>query len=444
MTNSSPTAGESTPIGRCRQPGRRLEQRRQRGVPRHDLAADLHRTGLSGCSPLGWRSRGFWGEQGMLLVFTSGHRERQAVDIDRARITIGRVAENDLQLADDKVSRHHAVIERQDGGRVVLHDLGSRNGTFVDGVRLSGSRVLVGGEQLRFGDEHLRVEAGPGDLPPEVAESPDGSVAASGPMAARGVLPSRLGGRGLVLAVVGLAAGSGRMAARCVLPSRLGRRGLVLAIVVLAAALLVGVAQLVLPGVAEDKLRSDLARYGTVRRVHLEAAPAIKLLWHRADRVDVAMDGYHAEPGGHTSLADFLSRTRDTGKLDVSVGTLQAQLVTLHDVRLNKEGNTLVGQARITQRELSTALPSFVGLRPVSASENGIVVEASASVLGPRVASHLTVLADAGRVVVRPEGLVFASLATITVFDDPRVYVQSLGAELHGEDYLLTAHALLK
>ena len=351
----------------------------------------------------------------MLLVFTSGHRERQAVDIDRARITIGRVAENDLQLADDKVSRHHAVIERQDGGRVVLHDLSSRNGTFVDGVRLSGSRVLVGGEQLRFGDEHLRVEAGPGDLPPEVAESPDGSVAASGPMAARGVLPSRL-----------------------------GRRGLVLAIVVLAAALLVGVAQLVLPGVAEDKLRSDLARYGTVRRVHLESAPAIKLLWHRADRVDVAMDGYHAEPGGHTSLADFLSRTRDTGKLDVSVGTLQAQLVTLHDVRLNKEGNTLVGQARITQRELSTALPSFVGLRPVSASENGIVVEASASVLGHRVASHLAVLADAGRVVVRPEGLLFASLATITVFDDPRVYVQSLGAELHGEDYLLTAHALLR
>lgn len=351
----------------------------------------------------------------MLLVFTAGHRERQAVHIDRARITIGRVADNDLQLADDKVSRHHAVIEMQDGGRVVLHDLSSRNGTFVDGVRLSGSRVLVGGERLRFGDEQLRVEAGPSGQAADEAERPEVSVASPEPVAARRLVPSRL-----------------------------GRRGLVLAIVALAVVVLIGVAQLALPGVAEQKLRSDLARYGTVRQVHIESSPAIKLLWHRADRVAVAMDSYHSEPGGHASLADFLSRTRDTGKLDVSVGTLQAQLVTLHDVRLHKEGNVLVGQARLTQHDLSVALPSYVGLRPVSATENGISVQVSTTVLGHRVSSHLAVLADAGRVVVRPEGLPFASLATITVFDDPRVYVQSLGAELRGQDYFLTARALLR
>ena len=63
----------------------------------------------------------------MLLVFTSEDRERQAVEINRVRITIGRIAENDVQLVDDKVSRHHAVIEMQDGGRVVLRDLDSRN-----------------------------------------------------------------------------------------------------------------------------------------------------------------------------------------------------------------------------------------------------------------------------------------------------------------------------
>jgi hypothetical protein len=351
----------------------------------------------------------------MLLVFTSGDRERQAVDIDRARITIGRVAENDLQLVDDKVSRHHAVIETQDGGRVVLHDLSSRNGTFVDGERLSGSRVLVGGERLRFGDEQLRVEAAAPVAARDAAARPDGSVAAGRPSAIRRRLPSRLAGRGPALAIGAL-----------------------------AALVLIGVAQLVLPGVAEDKLRSHLARYGTVRLVHVESAPAIKLLWHRADRIAVTMDSYHSEPGGHASLADFLSRTRDTGKLDVSVGTLQAQLVTLHDVRLHKEGNVLVGQARLTQHDLGVALPSYVGLRPLSATENGISVRVSATVLGHRVSSHLAVLADGGRVVVRPEGLPFASLATITVFDDPRVYVQSLGAELRGQDYFLTARALLR
>jgi FHA domain len=351
----------------------------------------------------------------MLLVFSSGYRGRQAVEIDRARITIGRVAENDVQLVDDKVSRHHAVIELQDGGRVVLHDLGSRNGTFVDGVRLSGSRVLAGGERLQFGDEQLRVEASPAVQAAVEAELPDR-----------------------------LAPDARRLAVRRVLPGRIGRRGLVLAIVALAVVIVIGVAQLVLPGVAEQKLRSDLARYGAVRRVHIDSAPAIKLLWHRADRVDVAMDSYRSEPGGHASLADFLSRTRDTGKLDVSVGTLQAQLVTLHDVRLHKEGDVLVGQARLTQHDLSAALPAFVDLRPVSASENGIVAQVSASVLGHRVATRIAVLADSGRVVVRPEGLPFGSLATITVFGDPRVYVESLGAELRGENYFLTARALLK
>jgi hypothetical protein len=351
----------------------------------------------------------------MLLVFTSGHRGRQAVDIDRARITIGRVPENDVQLVDDKVSRHHAVIELQDGGRVVLHDLGSRNGTFVDGVRLSGSRVLAGGERLRFGDQQLRVQAGPPVQAPLEAERPDQS-----------------------------APDTRRLAARRVLPGRIGRRGLVLAIVALAVLVVIGVAQLVLPGVAEQKLRSDLARYGPVTHVHIESTPAIKLLWHRADRVEVAMDSYRSEPEGHGSLADFLSRTRNTGKLDVSVGTLQAQLVTLHDVRLHKEGDALVGQTRLTQHDLSAALPGFVNLRPVSASANGIVAQVSASVLGQRVATRIAVLADSGRVVVRPEGLPFGSLATITVFDDPRVYVESLGAELRGENYFLTARALLK
>ena len=125
----------------------------------------------------------------------------------------------------------------------------------------------------------------------------------------------------------------------------------------------------------------------------------------------------------------------------MSVGTLKAQLLTLHDVRLHKEGDVLVGQARITQQELSAALPTYLDLRPMSASENGIVAQVSASVLGHRVATRIAVLADSGRVVVRPEGLPFGSLATITVFGDPRVYVQRLGAELRGQNYMLTARA---
>ena len=108
----------------------------------------------------------------MRLIFTSGSREGQAVDIDGGRLMIGRVDDNDLQLAGDKVSRHHALIEVEDGGRLVLRDLNSRNGTYVDGVRLSESRVLTGGERLRVGDEHLLVEAGPGAAATAAAPPP--------------------------------------------------------------------------------------------------------------------------------------------------------------------------------------------------------------------------------------------------------------------------------
>jgi FHA domain len=354
----------------------------------------------------------------MRLVFTSEDRERRAVDIDRARITIGRIPENDVQLVDDKVSRHHAVIETHDGARVVLRDLDSRNGTFVDGIRLSGSQVLTGGERLRFGDEQLRVEAHSGALP-QAARG--GTATAHAPPPAQAAVGSHT------------------------VFARIRTRWAVVALLVLAVAVAIGVAQLVLPGLAEQRLRSDLARYGVVRRVHIESSPAIQLLWHRADVVDVAMDSYRSKPsGGHGSLADFLSRTRDTGKLDVSVGILQSHLVTLHEVRLRKEGDVLVAQARLTQHELSTALPSFLDLRPVSATENGIVAQVSASVLGHRVTERIAVLADSGRVVVRPEGIPFGSLASITVFGDSRVYVESLGAELRGDNYLLTVRALLR
>lgn len=340
----------------------------------------------------------------MRLIFTSGSREGQSVDLDGSRVMIGRVEDNDLQLPDEKVSRHHAVIEQEDGGRVVLRDLNSRNGTYVDGVRLAGSRVLRGGEQLRLGGAQLRVDA----------ESVPDRGAAPPPNA---VLPAR----------------------------RLRNRRAVLSGVAAAVAVVVtAVAQLVLPGVGEHSLRSDLAPYGPVRHVSISSLPAIKLLWHRADRVNVSMDSYRSEPGGHGSLADFLSRTRSAGKLDARVGLVEAQLVTLHDVRLHKDGDALVGEARLTQKELSAALPTFVDIRPISASQNGIVVRARASAVGRTATVRLRVLADGGKVVVQPDGLPFGSLASIHVFSDPRVYVESLGAKLQGDQYLITARARLE
>ncbi|RMG99021.1 MAG: FHA domain-containing protein [Deltaproteobacteria bacterium] len=72
---------------------------------------------------------------------------------------IGRMPDCWLTLDDDLVSRYHArLLVSQDG--VVLEDLGSRNGTFVNGERLEGRRQLSDGDKVRIGREILVLIGG--------------------------------------------------------------------------------------------------------------------------------------------------------------------------------------------------------------------------------------------------------------------------------------------
>lgn len=326
---------------------------------------------------------------GARLVFKAGSRAGEAVRLDRPRLTIGRVADNDLPLADPKVSRHHAVIERRDDGRLTVRDLGSHNGTYVDGLRLSGAHVLTGGDELGVGDERLRVEADERRL-------------------------------------------------------AIGRRGALFAAVLLVLVLVFGVGQLVLPGLATSKLRADLSAHGGVRHVDVGATPAVKLLWGHADRVNVLMDSYRSGRGEHTSISDFLDRTRAVGKLDARVGTLHSGLLTLHRVRLHKDGDLLAGSAQLNQQELTASLPTYFHLHVISTSDTGFVLRASATIAGVSTGVRLRITAETGRVVVRPDGIPFGQLATITVFDDPRVFVERVGVRKRGATFLLSARARLK
>jgi len=65
-------------------------------------------------------------------------------------LTVGRAADADLVLADELVSRRHARVSQRGAGAVV-EDLGSRNGTFVNGNQIHGPTRLVPGDQLQVG-----------------------------------------------------------------------------------------------------------------------------------------------------------------------------------------------------------------------------------------------------------------------------------------------------
>jgi S1-C subfamily serine protease len=58
-------------------------------------------------------------------------------------------------VGDPKAAPLHAYFEVGEGGRVALHDLGSEQGTYVDGERIDGSRIIEGGEEIRIGDTML-------------------------------------------------------------------------------------------------------------------------------------------------------------------------------------------------------------------------------------------------------------------------------------------------
>jgi len=78
--------------------------------------------------------------------------------LDSAAVTIGRGAQNVVSIdGDEFASARHARIEpRRDG--VWVSDVGSTNGTFVNGVRIDRPRKLVNGDVVRAGETELRYE----------------------------------------------------------------------------------------------------------------------------------------------------------------------------------------------------------------------------------------------------------------------------------------------
>jgi hypothetical protein len=73
---------------------------------------------------------------------------------------LGRAADNAICLEDPLVSASHARISFA-GGQWLVEDLGSRNGTFVNDLRIEGPIALTSGDVLRFGGHSLRFEFGP-------------------------------------------------------------------------------------------------------------------------------------------------------------------------------------------------------------------------------------------------------------------------------------------
>jgi pSer/pThr/pTyr-binding forkhead associated (FHA) protein len=88
------------------------------------------------------------------IVLPSGQR----LAVTAHAITIGRLPECTIVLNDPNTSRRHAEIRRGLQGTTVV-DLGSTNGTKVNGQRITGEHTLAAGDIITVGNTHLRFEA---------------------------------------------------------------------------------------------------------------------------------------------------------------------------------------------------------------------------------------------------------------------------------------------
>ena len=94
----------------------------------------------------------------LLVLDSPALEEGDLLTVDSAPMTLGRGGQNTVPLdGDEFASARHARVEaRQDG--LWVEDLGSTNGTFVNGARVTSARKLDEGDVLRVGQTDLKVQ----------------------------------------------------------------------------------------------------------------------------------------------------------------------------------------------------------------------------------------------------------------------------------------------
>ena len=146
----------------------------------------------------------------MWLRVVSGADAGRTVEIPAEQgrsFVLGRVRGCDLVIRDEGASRHHAELRTEPAGGLRVRDLGSANGTFVDGQRIKEA-MLSGGEELRIGDVEIAVMAHAPEKPGSGGDAPTWSVVSRlvdhRTRGARRATWVALGAAGLALAAVAL------------------------------------------------------------------------------------------------------------------------------------------------------------------------------------------------------------------------------------------------
>ncbi|MDI6909208.1 hypothetical protein [Nocardioides sp.] len=192
--------------------------------------------------------------------------------------------------------------------------------------------------------------------------------------------------------------------------------------------------QLVIPSVAEDRLRDRLATVGAVSNVDVSATPAVKMLFGSVDRAAVEM--YDVSLDGAADLdPEMIARLDGVQEVDARIDRLRAGPIDVDEVRLIKDGDSLEASGDLDLNALKGLIPGV----KVSVKGGSILLDLSESGLPLPFPVQLEIVAEDGAVVARPLGAAAAMLPAQPLLERPELSVQDLRAEV--EDGRLTVAA---
>lgn len=224
-------------------------------------------------------------------------------------------------------------------------------------------------------------------------------------------------------------------------------RWICLGVTAVVVVVLVG-AQLFLPGIAAQRVRDRVDRYGTVRSVRVSALPAIELLWGKVDSVSVKAGSLKI---GLPQMANLLWSARNVNDMslrstatDLTAASLGDNGLLLREVSLRKHGQDLNGQATLRESDLRAALPAGLDIQPVGSVGGGVQVRVSGALFGIQTSVEGLVSAREGKLIVEPTGIPLGSLVAITLFSDPRIIVEGVSAAQQSGGYELMIQARIR
>ena len=181
-------------------------------------------------------------------------------------------------------------------------------------------------------------------------------------------------------------------------------------------------AQLLLPGLAAQRVRSQLGRYGTVRSASVSAFPAIELLWGSAQSATLSAGALSM---GVSQASELLWKARGVQRIDLHAESMRVGPLTMHHVSSEKRGEELYTSGSITEADLRAALPGSTAVQPLGSTPEGVEMRVSGSLFGVGASVDVLLSASEGKLVAQPRGIPFAGLVKLTLLSDPHMYVQA-------------------